>query len=272
MKHLEMPPLMELEGTIAFVLAQIAEATEAKAVQLQMAPEWIVLDAQKDMVKRYPVGQALQEPAPQELISLGELRGKLLVCGGRELSQGERDALALFCGRAISNADIYEKWKQKSVVDRLTMLINRGTWEERLAEEVERNTRLKGKFTIALFDMDDFKMINDSFGHLVGDEALKQVAAALRRNVRQYDVLGRYGGDEFVILFPDTVAIDASKATARIAASLAAVAINGANLAISYGLAMFPEDGTEPKELLKVADSRMYEQKKEKKQVRKIGG
>lgn len=259
---------MGLEETINFLLPRVSEATGARAVQLQVPPRWAVYDASISKVSMCPPGHLLR--GRLEIISLGELRGRLLLQDSRKLSPVEKEMIARVCGHALDNARQYEKWKEERMIEKLTGLLNRSAWEERLNEEIARADREGSVFCVAFFDVDNFKEVNDTRGHLVGDEVLRNVAEVFRKSVRSYDVVARYGGDEFVCLFPGISYKGGIAAAARVAEAVAnAVAFPVENrpsrgVILSFGVAAYPDDGQRPEELVAVADKRMYESKRNK--------
>jgi two-component system, cell cycle response regulator len=147
--------------------------------------------------------------------------------------------------------------------DRLTGLYNRGYAEGRAVEELARSSRYGRSFTVAMLDVDFFKKFNDTFGHAAGDHVLRTVAQRLALAVRGTDLVGRWGGEEFVVLFPETTSGEAAGRLDRFREALAdhAAEFAGRNLGritISAGLASWPSDGTEVAELIARADERLY--------------
>jgi diguanylate cyclase (GGDEF)-like protein len=161
-----------------------------------------------------------------------------------------------------------------SRVDSKTGLLNAGTWEREAASEVARAVRTHTPLAIALIDIDHFKAVNDSFGHLAGDKALKEVARTLTIFLREYDLVGRFGGEEFAILLPQAKAVDAYRIAERIRAHISAMPIDvyddpGAEpvrLSISIGVAALGarwDSGTggQLTDLLAAADGALYQAK-----------
>lgn len=154
--------------------------------------------------------------------------------------------------------------RQLSATDRLTGLWNRGAFEDRLREEWSRARRHGRPLSLAILDLDHFKDFNDTHGHAAGDAALRTLAESLRAALRREDVLARWGGEEFVVLLPETQAADAITRIEEVRRSLErAVPLTtrtGSVLGItaSAGVASWPDDGLEVDELLAAADRRLY--------------
>ena len=152
-----------------------------------------------------------------------------------------------------------------SLLDPLTGALTRATFHEHLRASVERARRENSACSLLLFDLDHFKSINDAFGHARGDEALIQVARCVRQIVRDTDLFFRYGGDEFVVIAPDTTKAQATELGNRLLESIRAKPLgkDGAlRLSISVGVATFPEDITDENVLFEKADARNYEAKR----------
>jgi two-component system cell cycle response regulator len=152
--------------------------------------------------------------------------------------------------------------------DELTKVYNRRYLQMRLLKEVSRTKRSEGNFSVAIVDLDFFKKVNDNYGHLVGDELLQCLVDKMVFNLRAGDVICRYGGDEFVILMPDTSLHNACNIMERlrrfIAAELLTLSRSGVQirLTLSVGVACFPRDGKSGEALLKKADQALYRAKK----------
>jgi diguanylate cyclase (GGDEF)-like protein len=149
--------------------------------------------------------------------------------------------------------------------DALTGLPNRSMGRDHIQQAITHATRRQSRVALLFVDLDNFKAINDSLGHAVGDEFLKQVANRLAASVRKSDIVARHGGDEFVIGLTDiATAEDASKAASTVQASLArAIFLGDAELSAmcSIGIALFPDDGADYESLLREADIAMYQAK-----------
>lgn len=150
-----------------------------------------------------------------------------------------------------------------AATDGLTGLPNRRQADEMLERLVAAARRAGRPLAVVLVDLDHFKAINDRFGHAAGDVALRETAAAIRELLRTGDHVARFGGEEFLVLLPDTRGTDAvavaDKLRRRIA-GLDADAIDG-GLSASLGVAALPEDGDDPEELIRAADAALYRAK-----------
>jgi diguanylate cyclase (GGDEF)-like protein len=153
--------------------------------------------------------------------------------------------------------------------DPLTGLFNRGYVDDRLAMELSRAQRYGKALTVAVVDADHFKALNDTHGHAAGDVVLKKVASLLRGSVRQSDTTGRYGGEEFVLILPETDMETARRKVESLRETIANTPIGlpdrqaTVRVTISAGLASYPEDGEDAAELFASADERMFEAKRE---------
>jgi diguanylate cyclase (GGDEF)-like protein len=148
-----------------------------------------------------------------------------------------------------------------AITDSLTGAYSRALLEPRLAEELARASRSSVGCGLFLFDVDYFKSVNDAYGHARGDEVLCELVRRVGDLVRAYDVLFRYGGDEFVLLLPETAPADAVRVALRVVEGVRGTPFPGEpplNVSVSLGVASFPHDAGTPEELLAVADRRNY--------------
>ena len=156
----------------------------------------------------------------------------------------------------------FEKTQQNSRNDSLTGLFNRSSFEEILKVELSRAKRYETDFSIVFFDLDDFKTINDLYGHLAGDEVLKKVANEIKRNKRGEDIAARYGGEELVLILPETSKQKALILAQRFRQNIENLKFNfgnrQVNVTVSCGLATFPLDALTSIELLDCADKALY--------------
>ena len=166
----------------------------------------------------------------------------------------------------VANLRLVEINKELSIRDPLTNLYNRRYLMEFLYKELEKSKRLDRYLSIIMLDLDDFKKINDVYGHQMGDLCLKTLADVIIGNTRDMDVAGRYGGEEFIIVLPDTDKGNALSVANRLRSAIKGIKIPSSNgfitLSASFGVASFPEDGINIDDLIKVADDRTYEAKR----------
>jgi diguanylate cyclase (GGDEF)-like protein len=155
---------------------------------------------------------------------------------------------------------------ERAQQDPLTKLLNRSAFDRRLRDEVERARRYHRDLSVALFDIDRFKSVNDRFGHPMGDHVLIQVARSLQSSLRQSDATFRYGGDEFAAICPETSGDDMDNLLYRIEVQFkeyCADAYSSPLTGISWGVASLPVDAMDADELIRIADKRLYDCKKE---------
>ncbi|MGA8850071.1 MAG: diguanylate cyclase [Dehalococcoidia bacterium] len=171
--------------------------------------------------------------------------------------------VALQIAAPIENAQLYARMEQKSRIDMLTGLFNRHHFEERLEEEISRNSRYGDVFSIFMIDLDNFKTYNDVHGHPVGDILLSQIGKIIKSSVRNADQAFRYGGDEFVVILPRTASDDAHVVAERVRERIAGE-MKKRSIAVtcSIGLASYPADGVLASELVGVADTALYRAKR----------
>lgn len=166
--------------------------------------------------------------------------------------------LATIASVSIENSVLFAKTQELAMRDPLTGLFNRRAFSERLLGEIERCRTYGGCLTYVMIDIDDFKTINDTHGHAHGDRILKKLAETLLRSSRSNDVVGRYAGDEFVVLLADVDRDLAKTLVTRISTDLQAQ-----NLRCSLGAALFPHDANDASALLAAADRALYATKKD---------
>src|SRR5919199_5612952 len=174
---------------------------------------------------------------------------------------GELEQLAAAAGPSIENARRFREARQLADLDALTNLHNRRYFHETLAREVARAQRYDRKLALIVFDLDDFKAINDRIGHLSGDAVLAEIAERVRDVVRSADVACRVGGDEFAVILPESALADADQLYRRLQAALSARPIGQAGrLSFSAGVAeLKPED--DPTAFFERADEALYRAK-----------
>ncbi len=171
---------------------------------------------------------------------------------------------------SIDHARLHERTLQLACTDGLTGLYNHRQFKQMFAEEVARASRYKNNLSIILFDVDDFKKFNDTYGHPNGDIVLQEMANMLRELLRDCDLIFRYGGEEFVTLLPETPLHEAKRVADRIRIFVETESprfltqiTKTHGVTVSVGVAAFPEDGNTTTDLLKIVDDLMYKAKRE---------
>lgn len=171
-------------------------------------------------------------------------------------------ALADQLSVAVENADLHEEKKMQAVTDGLTGISNRRNFNDCFYKEFERARRYAEPMTLAVFDLDFLKKINDTFGHTAGDNAIKAVASALSRSSRSIDVAARYGGEEFCLLLPNTLLEESVLIAERIRKLINETELEeGGKISASIGVANFPLHANDPDELFRRADEALYKAK-----------
>jgi diguanylate cyclase (GGDEF)-like protein len=156
-----------------------------------------------------------------------------------------------------------EKILERAVVDGLTGLYDHDTLLALLKKEIERARRHTETLSLLLFDLDDFKQVNDKYGHQKGDEVLARLADIIRETIRTMDIAGRYGGEEFAVILPETDVIEARQSAERLSAAIEQSFRQDVQLTISVGIACFPDHGKGVDALVKKADEALYQAKAE---------
>ena len=168
---------------------------------------------------------------------------------------------------ALDNARLYEEARSLADRDPLTNFYNHRYLHERLGEEILRARRARRPLAVLMLDLDDFKAVNDTLGHQMGDQVLRWSADLIRSTLRESDVAARYGGDEFAIILPEEDGMGAASAADRIVTAFAFHAFHASErgeipIGATIGIAVFPEDGRTANELIAVADAVLYQAKR----------
>src|SRR5438445_7179691 len=199
------------------------------------------------------------------LISFGQVLGVLALDSSKVDAFVEADLQSLesvtdICATAIQNAHYVERVKQLAYLDGLTGIFNRRFFELRILEEIERARRYGSGMAVIMADLDQFKRLNDEFGHLLGDEVLRQVSSLFHQQVRKIDVVCRYGGEEFAILLTQTNAQHAMNIAEKLRKMVAGWQFPGVprRVTISAGAAAFPAHGIPRDDLVRAADAALY--------------
>jgi len=203
------------------------------------------------------------------LIVQSGTNGLLCLTGaeGKVIGSIARQQLAVAAGETIMlflyNLKLREDLRDQAIHDPLTGLCNRRYLDESLSRELHRGRRGKSPLCVVMLDLDNFKPFNDSHGHDAGDSLLRELAHLLRDKLRKSDISCRYGGDEFVLVLPDSSLADTEQRVEQIRALVQELPIqNGAprgdTITVSAGIAGAPEHGSTAAELLQAADNAMY--------------
>lgn len=217
-------------------------------------------------------GGAICEGAGSELhlplVSFGERLG-LLVCSslGKKAFDtsdiGSLESMGDIIATSIQNACYVEKLRGLANIDGLTRIYNRRFFESKLPEKIAEASRYGGCLSLLMIDIDKFKSINDDFGHLLGDEVLRQVSSLLKQALRKVDLLCRYGGEELAVIAPATPASNALALAEKLRKAVAEHSFPGIPrpVTVSVGVAEYPGHGTTRDALVALADAALYRAK-----------
>lgn len=174
--------------------------------------------------------------------------------------------IADFAAIAMENARQFERIRQLLITDDLTGLYNCRHFHDLLDYEIDRSRRYDTDLCLVFIDLDHFKNVNDTYGHLAGSRLLAEIGGLLRENVRKADLAARYGGDEFVLLLPSTGKMGALTVAANLRRAIREHRCQGDDgrrfgVTASFGIAAFPADAQDKESLLRVADQKMYQVK-----------
>jgi len=193
-----------------------------------------------------------------------QLHGVLYVESSEPCDFSEEDLLLLrtladLIAGALHNALTFQKAQEQAITDGLTGVKTHRFFMEALSAEWKRATRAGRSFSLVLMDLDRFKFVNDFYGHLEGDLVLQRIGRILEENCRRSDVVARYGGDEFVILMPETNVEQGQQLAAKLRSWISSdPLLREKTITGSFGIASFPVHGSTPQELIQVADASMY--------------
>ena len=223
---------------------------------------------------KYKTGSFISMPLKTGEKTIGVLNVSDKITGG-VFSEEDLSLLRSFVSYAciaLERSTYYSlasQLRELSITDPLTGLFNRRYFEERFFEELHRSERHGLSFSLAMIDIDDFKLFNDSEGHLAGDEVLKCIANIAKDCLRVSDVIARFGGEEFVVIMPQTVKSEALQVTERIRKTIKEQLpcswriFPQDSITVSIGIATYPSSGNDRKELIRNADRALYRAKME---------
>ena len=264
-RALRLNPLLGLRDSVGEPLAGISLAA-VETRDMVVAPTYA-----EHPLSTKPLHATIASAIAVPLIAHGELVGTLAMYSAtpRDFSSDTQRLVRLYAAQAataIANARLLSETHRLARDDDLTGVLNRRSLMERLDGEMAEAARHGDIFAVVLCDVDGLKAVNDTAGHLAGNEVLTKVAHLMRESVRAEDVVARFGGDEFVLLLPRTGLLPAQALVGRIESRLRDETYHWAGRdhplpSVSFGIAWFPEDGRTDDALLASADERMYEDK-----------
>jgi diguanylate cyclase (GGDEF)-like protein/PAS domain S-box-containing protein len=223
-----------------------------------------VSDPRTDLLCHHFVHQPQAGYLCVPLIVQSGTTGLLCLTGAAEKVLGSvtRQQLAVEVGETIkmslSNLKLREKLRREAIHDPLTGLFNRRYLDESLSRELHRARRGNSPLCVVMLDLDNFKPFNDTFGHDAGDALLRELAQVMRDRLRKSDISCRYGGDEFVLVLPDSSMADTRQRVEQICVVMKETQVRPDTITVSAGIAAASEKGSTAAELLHAADTAMY--------------
>ncbi len=241
------------------------------------ASYWVVKNKKtlirKDLTKEkeFPleekkVKQGIRSTLHVPLIYKGKVFGTINLSSTKPYTYGEWEKIVVESLVSQISSIIAVSFLYPPFYDHLTEVYNRRYFDEKLDEELKHKERYGGEFSLCLCDVDNFKKYNDSYGHLEGDDCLREIAQIIKNTVRKTDFVFRYGGDEFAILMINTPLKEAVKASERLK-NVVKAKFKNKNITISIGISSYPRDGRTRSEILDKADRRLLKAKKSKDQI-----
>lgn len=235
----------KLSAHVTFSGCRLVEPLSTQAPELKASEDCFVFTLQEKTKK---IGYLLIEGVA------GQDKEKIMILGHQ---------FAL----AIRRVQLYQEIELIAITDSLTEVHTRRHTLERFHEELKRSKTRDMKTSFLMIDADYFKKFNDQYGHLAGDQILREIAVIIKDNIREIDIAGRYGGEEFCVVLPDTDKEGAQYVAERIRQATASTSIKAYDTTIkatvSIGVATFPVDGTQKEELIDKADWALYRAKKQ---------
>jgi two-component system cell cycle response regulator len=259
------PPVLEdAKARVLGAVAATPSAPTLSRVQMRLLP--------REGGASGPIDIALQGFASFPIETSGRLTG-LLVLGGRAVDKLDAEG-RVFLGQlanqahiVMENSRLFERVQNLAIRDSLTGIFNHRHTVELLALEVERAGRYLGRVSVLMLDVDHFKRINDEHGHLAGDAVLRDVARLLKDTLRTVDSVGRYGGEEFLVLLPQTPPDEALQTAERIRQQIAQHAFRAGrrelHVTVSVGVASLPSGEGSAEALIREADQALYRAKEQ---------
>ncbi len=250
-----------LEFPIVGVLEEVVKTGQPfKTTDFKPQPQDLLLDTQTKAILAIPL--LMQGTVFGVFYFESPKMGAFL-----ETEQKILTILANSASLAIENAMLHNKTEELSVSDELTGAFNYRYFTQSLLEEIKRSKRYRQSLSLMMVDIDWFKKCNDSYGHLFGNLVLKDVVSIIKRCIRDVDILCRYGGEEFIVILPQTNKKDAYAIAERVRFFVQKHSFQDpgmrikTKLTVSLGVATFPEDATDPDKLILQVDSALYQAK-----------
>jgi diguanylate cyclase (GGDEF)-like protein len=230
-------------------------------------------DFEEDQLAAYERSKVTVEPkydilAP--MVAGGDTLGVLAISRPDRHHDSERDVLEMIArigALTWKNVQAYREKEVEAEVDKLTKIFNKGALLRRLGLALHEARTTGGKAAVFIFDLDNFKIYNDTNGHLAGDRLLSKLAQLVKDTVRTDDVFGRFGGEEFLLVMPNRTAAQAMTAAGMVRKRIEEYPFEGGatqplgRVTISGGVAVFPDDASEQVELMQAADNALYRAK-----------
>ncbi len=248
------PPLMDYEDTVEYLLDQLLTISEASYVAMVNGEGF------QRTFRNSGLSTASVETVFDDIVfSLTSLDETIFIVKPTlEIEADDYFAISKVCTRALENALKFQLMRKNVSIDELTGLINKNTLKIRVDQEIAHCERTGSRFSIAFIDLDNFKAINDTYGHLKGDAVLAEIAGLLQESFRQSNIIARFGGDEFIILFKDARRSIEYVLLQRILSLLNSIKKVDLPIRASIGFSYYPEDGCSFEDLISKADSKMY--------------
>jgi diguanylate cyclase (GGDEF)-like protein len=228
-----------------------------------------LLQESRFTTSKYHLKQGIQSIVYLPLVRESNVTGSITLASRQPHAYSHRhigtlERLTPLIAAQIENARLYGEAVETARIDELTGLYNRRAMNEMMANEIERCSRYGGIFSLIILDIDTLKNINDTYGHLTGDEYLRRVGTIIKTTVRSTDRAFRYGGDEFAILLTHTTTDDATTVAERVRQKVASVAGDiDIPITCSLGIASWPAGGPDVNDLINAADAALYQAKRE---------
>lgn len=194
----------------------------------------------------------------------GNLLGAICIFSNKNIIKVDLDTFNFVINELLSIFKLKYMFTEqifKSAIDPLTGLYNRNQFEICLAQEFNRGQRYKTPFSIAMIDIDYFKKVNDTFGHQFGDYVICEISKIIQNSLRKTDTVYRYGGEEIVIIMPETTKEHALLPLEKLRKTIETYDFNGKNITVSIGITNYTENFNSPFEILKHADNMLYKAK-----------